>query len=420
MKTKAAAFRESIGRRIGAQQLLANSCTLMLCLVYILPNVWAVRTMYYAVVLPLLALTVTRSELARIGRSPIFLSAAIYFLVFVIAAPFTTTVDVGAVLGHVRHAILVLSYIGLLAILGARDPGFAVRLFVAMGLTAAAVAAANIWVFYGGLPSLDRLPQRLEGIPGQTMYYNPNWIALLYGIPCVGAAAAAMHRDTSRLLAVLLAIASLVLFAAVVLAQSRGVLIGVLAGLGVVVLLMTSELGPVARHVVRAAAAVVVAVVAFVFLGTLLERGDSYRLTVWRLYVPYVEAHPWAGSGLTAILPIDDQHGFKTIHPHNIVYHSLLRGGVFAAAALAALLVQVGVQAVLAWWRNGSPLLPALVVASLVPFQFEFSTVGGTPVGWDWVTLWLPIGLVLGASLATAPKALARPGGAAIEPAAGG
>lgn len=400
MKSTAASFRETIAKRIEAHRLLANACILVLCLVYILPNVWGVRTTYYAVVLPLLLLTITRSELARIGRSPIFLAAAAYFLVFVIAAPFTE-VDVGSVLGHVRNAVLVLSYIATLAILASRDPAFPVRLFVYLGVTAAIAAAANIWVFYGGLPPLDRLPQRMEGIPGQTMYYNQNWIALLYGIPCVGAAAAAMHRDTRRPLAVLLAVAASVLFAAVVLAQSRGVLIGVLAGLGVVVILMTSDFGPVARHVVRAAAAVAVAVVAFVFLGKLMERGDSYRLTVWTLYIQYVEAHPWAGSGLTAALPIDDQQGFQTIHPHNLVYHSLLRGGVFAAAALVGMLVLVCVQAVRAWWRNGSPLLPALVVTSFVPFQFEFSTVAGTTVGWDWVTLWLVVGLVLGTSLTT-------------------
>lgn len=418
MTTTAASFRETIAKRIDAHRLLANVCILVLCLVYVLPNVWAVRTTYYAVVLPLLFLTITRSELDRICWSPIFLSAAAYFLVFVIAAPFTPDVEIGAVVGHIRNAALVLSYIATLAILVSRDPGFAVRLFTYMGIIAAVAAAANIWVFYGGLPPLDRLPQRMEGIPGQTMYYNQNWIALLYGIPCVGATAAALHRDTTRPMAVVLTIAASVLFAAVVLAQSRGVLIGVLAGLGVVVMLMTSELGPVARHVVRAVAVVAVAVVGYVFLGKLMERGDSYRLTVWSLYIPYVQAHPFAGSGLTALLPIDDLQGFQTIHPHNIVYHSLLRGGVFAATALLGLLALVCAQAVRSWWRNGSPLLPALVVTSFVPFQFEFSTVAGTPIGWDWITLWLVVGLVLGTSL-TSTEGRAQSGEPMIAPAAG-
>ncbi|MFD2181095.1 O-antigen ligase family protein [Rhodoplanes azumiensis] len=402
MKTKAASLHRTAAQWIEAHQLLQNCCILLVCLVYILPNVWAIRTMYYVIVLPLLLLTITPPEIARIGRSPIFLSAAIYFLVFVIASPFTMEVDNGAVVGHIRNAVLVLSYIAMLAILASRDPAFAVRLFTYVGVTAAIAAAANIWVFYGGLPPLDRLPPRLEGIPGQTMYYNSNYVALGYAIPCVGAVAA-ITAGTRRPIAVLLGAAALVLLAAVVLTQTRNTLIGLATGMAVLIVLLPHRFGLATKLSIWTLAISAAALVLLLLGNSFLSRGDSYRLFLWDAYLGYLAAHPWAGSGLTTPLPVILPDGTEILQPHNMIYHAALRGGVFAGLALATLFGAVLVAGTRQSWRTGSPVLLALAVASIVPLQMDFPFLAGS-FGLDWVTLWLPIGLVLGASLPNVPK----------------
>ncbi len=85
--------------------------------------------------------------------------------------------------------------------------------------------------------------------------------------------------------------------------------------------------------------------------------------------------------------------GIETTHPHNIVYHALLRGGVFAAVALLAFMATVCVQALRAWRITGASIYPALAITALLPLQLEFTVVVGTSPGWDWLVLWMPIGL---------------------------
>jgi O-antigen ligase len=188
-----------------------------------------------------------------------------------------------------------------------------------------------------------------------------------------------------------------VLFACVALTQTRSVLIGVLAGFAFIVALLPSQT-PVRRAVQLAiiAGAILASVP---FIEILISRGDPYRLVFWKAYLTQVETHPWLGSGLTAQIIATAPNGVETTHPHNIIYHALLRGGVFAAAALLAFLTVTCLQAVRASQITGASVYPALIVAALVPLQLEFTVVVGTAPGWDWVVLWMPIGLCVGASM---------------------
>ena len=73
---------------IERNELLAKFYILMLCLIFVLPNVWAVRTMYYVVLLPMFFIAVRKDELWEIARSPVMILVGVYFLVFALAAPF--------------------------------------------------------------------------------------------------------------------------------------------------------------------------------------------------------------------------------------------------------------------------------------------------------------------------------------------
>ena len=383
---------------IERNELLAKFYILMLCLIFALPNVWAVRTMYYVVLLPMFFIAVRKDELWEIARSPIVILVGVYFLVFALAAPFAAEFSFKSFAEHIRNSLLVASFLAMTAYLVRRNPQFSFQLFLFVGAVAAVVGANNVWHFYNGLPPLDRLPQRFEGVPGLTMYYNSNWIAQLYGVVCVGAAAAATRPGTRPGAVALLILSAAVLFVCVGLTQTRSVLIGVLAGFAIIIALLPGQT-PLRRAIQLAVIAGAI-FASMPFVDVLIARGDPYRVAFWKAYLSHVEAHPWIGSGLSAPIIAKAPDGIETTHPHNIVYHALLRGGVFAAVALLAFMATVCVQTLRAWRITGASIYPALAITALLPLQLEFTVVVGTSPGWDWLVLWMPIGLCVGANLA--------------------
>ena len=382
---------------IERNELLAKFYILMLCLIFVLPNVWAVRTMYYVILLPMFLVAVRKDELWEIARSPIMILAVIYFLVFALAAPFTAEFNFKGFAEHIRNSLLVASFLAMTAYLVRQNSQFPFQLFLFVGAVAAIVGINNVWHFYNGLPPIDRLPQRFEGVPGLTMYYNSNWIAQLYGIVCVGAAAAATRPGTRPGAVALLILSAAVLFACVALTQTRSVLIGVVAGIAIIVALLPSQTAR--QRAIQLAVIGGAALASMPFIEILVSRGDPYRLAFWQAYLSQVDAHPWAGSGLSAQIVAKAPNGVETTHPHNIVYHALLRGGVFAAAALLAFLLTTCLHAIRAWQITGAAIYPALIVTALLPLQLEFTVMAGTAPGWDWLVLWMPIGLCVGASM---------------------
>lgn len=394
--------RAALAKYIERYDLIAKFYILMLCLIFVLPNIWAVRMTYYFILLPVFLIAIRMDDLRDIVRLPVFIFATLYFSVFAVIAPFTAEFNFKALVEHIRNSLLVLSFLAITAHLVRRNPKFPFQLFLFLAPTAAVVGINNVWHFYGGFLPFDRLP-RLEGIPGLTMYYNPNWIAQLYGVVCVGAVAAATQSGTRRSAAALLILSGITLFVCVALTQTRSVLIAVLVGLAIVIVLLP--------HQTRMQRAIQLAVIAAAVLASLpfvemlVARGEPYRLAFWKAYLGLVEAHPWIGSGLSSQIIVKAPDGVETTHPHNIVYHALLRGGVFAAVALVAFLTASCLQAVRAWQATGAAIYPALIVTALLPLQLEFTVVVGTPVGWDWLVLWMPIGLCMGAGLTGRGKA---------------
>lgn len=388
---------------IERNELLAKFYILMLCLIFVLPNVWAVRTMYYVVLLPMFFIAVRKDELWEIARSPVMILVGVYFLVFALAAPFAPEFNFKGFAEQIRNSLLVASFLAMTAYLVRRNPQFPFQLFLFVGVVAAVVGASNVWHFYNGLPPLDRLPQRFEGVPGLTMYYNSNWIAQLYGVACVGAAAAATRPRTRPGAVPLLMLSAAVLFICVGLTQTRSVLIGVLAGFAIIIALLPGQT-PLRRAIQLAVIGGAI-FASMPFVDVLIARGDPYRVAFWKAYLNHVEAHPWIGSGLSAQIIAKAPDGIETTHPHNIVYHALLRGGVFAAAVLVTFLIATCLQAVRAWQITGAVIYPALIVTALLPLQLEFTVMVGTAPGWDWLVLWMPIGLCVGVGLLTRRQA---------------
>jgi O-antigen ligase len=203
-----------------------------------------------------------------------------------------------------------------------------------------------------------------------------------------------------------------VLFACVLLTQTRSVLIGVVAGIAITVVLGQYRKS---HLVILLAVAVGIFLMSVPYIESLISRGDPHRRHFWLAYLDLVRTRPWAGYGLSADLAVWAPDGTETTHPHNIVYHALLRGGVFAMLALVALLTVSCLQALRAWRITGMTMYPALMVAALIPLQLEFTVFTGTSVGWDWVVLWMPIGLCIGANLLSVAREQPNAGAAQVH-----
>ena len=99
-----------------------------------------------------------------------------------------------------------------------------------------------------------------------------------------------------------LALCSLMLFACVLLTQTRSVLIGVVLGLGAVLLLLPGQTRT--KRTVQFALIAAAAIASVPFVEALIARGDPYRVAFWQAYIPLVEAYPWSGHGLTASIVV--------------------------------------------------------------------------------------------------------------------
>jgi O-antigen ligase len=385
-----------LAKFIERHDLLAKFYILLLSLILILPRIGPVRLLYYAVVIPMFLLVLRKDELNAIARSPIVLLVVAYFFVFVLVAPFADQFDAKALASHIRSSILVVLFLATTALLVLRNPKFPASLVFCLALVAAVVGLNNVWRFYRSLPP-DLVPWlRLQGVPGITMYYNSNWISQLYGIICVAAVAIAAGGRLRPSRRALLIGSAIILFACVLLTQTRSVLIGVVAGIAVTIVLGQHRKS---HLVILLAVAVGVLLVSAPYIESLITRGDPHRRHFWLAYLDLVWTRPWAGYGLSADLAIWAPDGTETTHPHNIVYHALLRGGMFAMLALVALLAASCWQALRAWRITNMTIYPSLMVAALIPLQLEFTVFTGTSVGWDWIVLWMPIGLCIGANL---------------------
>ncbi len=383
------------------RDLLAAFTILSLLLLFLPPDVWLARSVYNFVVLPLAILTIRRDELLPVLRSPVFLLTALYLGILVLATALAPDVLADAVADSVRKGLLVLSFLIIVACLAGRDEAFAHRLFLFLGCAVAVVAALNMVAYYGFRPSPSALPHRLLGIPGITNIFNPNPLGGVYAIAAVGIVATALHPRSGAFTRLVGTAAAAILVVAVLFTQSRGAFLAVAAGLCIAVVLGFR------RHPRLLLTAGIIGVLAVIAAWPLLEsfvaRGDNMRFIVWRAYWPHVEARPWLGHGLSTAIQVTLPDGSRHVHAHNIVYSALVMGGVFAAAALAGALV-AAVAAAVGAWRRHRMLLPAAMIATAVVATAVDYGMYGSEMDWEWLILWLPLGLCIAAGLTPASR----------------
>ncbi len=367
-----------------------------LCLLYLMWNAWTASTIYACAVMPLALCLVRRSDLKPILASPIFNLAALYFAALGLAAVAAPDAVPAMIANHVKHALQILSFLAITAVLMRRDPGFPKQLFLVLPSAASVAAVINLVAFWHRHPH-GLLSEQLGGVSGVSMYDNPNLIGAVNAVACAGCfALLAGPRLPRRQLVVTLA-AALVLLVTLTLIMSRGSLAATLAA-GLVALMLS---GSWQRRLLMSgvfATVLFLLALAMPLLRMAVGRGDSFRLSLWQYYLDLAAQRPWLGYGLSFNTGIGLPNGLLIGHPHSMIIAALIRGGLISVAALIALLVAAVYRAFRSRKSKGGLFAPVLLAAALVATSVDFE-ISATSFDWRWLLLWLPIGLSLGSGV---------------------
>lgn len=376
--------------------ILQRLYLLVICTFYLMHSPWLPRTILVFLILPIfLVVKAPFAGLRPIFASGVFLSAALFLFLIPLSAVFAGGTSTGSLIDTTRYAVLILAFLLVTAELVRTDDDFLPLLIFFMALAAAVCAIVNIGAFDGySLQSI--LSRRLEGVRGLTFVYNSNPLGAIYAIPCVGAVARISSVKMPRWQLVVLLGCALVLLIAVVLTQSRGALVALLAGIGVSTLLA-------ARWRQRIIAAVLIAAIFALLAATSLllpdlDRGDSLRLELWPVYLHWATLKPWFGYGLDFDTRTTLPDGREVMNAHNIVLCALVRSGVFCALALVGLIVTSLVRGWQSWRRRGMAVPLALLCTGLVATSVDYELLP-TELDYSWVMVWLPVAICLGAGL---------------------
>jgi len=369
---------------------------LVICLVYLMHNIWLARTVLWFVLVPVVLIGAWpyRSLLPIVKSGVFVLSACFLLLILATSVPAEGT-SVALIWKNLRYVAAILGFVTITAYLMNKQGDF-LRLLILFVAPAAAIAAIVDVLSFSGFSLQTILTTRLEGVKGLTVYYNSNVIGIMFAIPCVGAVALMVSKSLARWQFAMLSACVVVLLGAVVLTGSRGSVTAALSGIAVCLLLAANWRLSVTVVAIVAVAAGVVATTPL--LGALLQRGDSLRLTLWPIYLQMAELKPWIGYGLAFDTRVTLPDGNVVMNAHNIILCALVRGGVFSAAALLGVVGFALLGGWRAWRRYGEVGPLALLGTCLVATSVDYEIVP-TDLGYLWILFWLPVAICLGTSL---------------------
>jgi O-antigen ligase len=169
----------------------------------------------------------------------------------------------------------------------------------------------------------------------------------------------------------------------VILTGSRGPLLSLVAVALTVMLVGGGRLYRLLAVALLAAAAAL-----FMFEPSLLQRGDSERLTLMKGALELIPQHPWAGIGLGSNYAIT-AGGVVFDHCHNFVLDTVLQYGVIFTALWLVVWGWAGVRAFR--YRHQALGLAVLLcwVFATVALQFDVFTLFGRARAM-WMVVWVP------------------------------
>ena len=293
-----------------------------------------------------------------------------------------------------KGLLKLVSYLGVYALMRqllAAAPLWWDRITAALLAGELLTSVIGIRQLYGGPGALARWSDNNSVAEGTVRIYstldNPNLLGG-YLLPILPLALVALMRWQGRWPRIF-ALLSLVLgVVALVLTYSRGAWMGMVAGLGVLVLLLIWR---AIRHwplfwrrtlplvVLVGGAAVLVVLVTQVeplrvrVMSMVAGREDSsnnFRINVWMAVLQMIQDRPWIGIGpgnsaFNLIYPLYQQPKFNALSSYSIPLEWLVEAGIPGLLAGVGLFL-TGVRTGLAQWRSQGPLvLPSLAAVAV-------------------------------------------------------
>lgn len=347
------------------------------------------RWVFYALgIVVLLRLTALRRSIRLLRTRPLFLACGAfiaYGLLSTTWSPVLEAQEIGeAVLAAV--SLLVVLVMGLQVAEAEAQSRFGIgQVLVLSTLICGAICGVYLILYHLGIGDLTVDRSRMGGL-GQVK--NP---VLLGFVAAVALLTALALRGELRRLAGWAAAPILIalLFAAVIATGSRGPLVALFGGTGLLLLLERRwrTLAVLAMALVLLAVAIASgALDDFYRIGS----ADSERFAIWTVALEQIAARPWFGYGA---LYEPELAGFRATH--SLYLGALLYGGVLGSLLLAAVVVLTLLTGLRAAEDPVGRALTAVFALGLVGGLFEFHALF-KELDPEWLLFWIPLALLLG------------------------
>jgi hypothetical protein len=350
------------------------------------------RNVLYAFVLVPFILTLRLDKLKSYARSTVFVFSMTYlaYMLLTLAWAKDTTLSHAAEYGLWSISLFVL--FGATSDLLRKDPSFVDRLYRWLCWTAGIVAIISVAHYYSAHTVFGEFPPtRLQG---SGIFHNAVRAGYAYGtvaLICYYGFLKKGHRRNNRRNTTMYAAIFLVAISTVLMTQSRGPLLSLIAALLV---------GEATSRNWRTLILLVAAPLLYVSLSmsfgidalNLFQRGDSYRMEIWMQVLERVRTDMWFGLGLAAETDFVMADGRILHNPHSAFMATLLYGGIVGTVALIAMLLAAFYQAVIDYFRTDDFTLAALMIFVFFSILPHGTNLVAHPKPL-WLYIWLPIAL---------------------------
>jgi O-antigen ligase len=342
------------------------------------------RNFYYLLIVVPFLIVARWDSLRALFKSRVLLLALLYCLYMLLSLGWAADLGSGQMLDFVRKALLVSAFLMSTVYLFAGDWNKFPLLTRYVSWTAGLTAVASI-VWFGN----THAEFRIIGIGTLNSSITAG----------SGYAAAALMGYGGFLLAGTLSarktlLTLLPIFAAitlVVLTKSRGPLLALAAVMTLSTILARPRRLPVVLGCFGLSFALALTFHLFEF-ADLMDRGSSYRLTIWRQSIARIREHPWFGYGLGGGRPEIVYELGSLAHSHNLFLSNTVDGGACALLLLVSLLIMAIYWAIRFFRDEGNVTLLSLVAFSVAANLTDGKTLIVSP-NYQWLYFWLPVAL---------------------------
>ena len=392
---------------LSRSDVVAAAYILVLCAAFVLET-RGLRNLFYALALPLFLLfllSLRQLDLRALWRSPVVKLAFAYLGYFLLSALWSHDFAWSALADLLRVSVLAALFFVVTASLALRWEAFEKQLFFWFAL---AGGASLLFLFATLILGTPPYYQRLTGFG---LAAHPIIGASLYGIVVLISAFYLLPRaegNGQRLL--WLAVIGLAI-AFILQAGSRGPLIALVAAL-LIAGVLAHRLATAAVIGLLGVGMLIGVLSDFLPIKLLYLRAPSGHFELWAQALDAIRDKPWFGHGSLTDFSFASPYGPQR-SAHNLILSNQLYGGIPASLLLLALLAAAGLRAYRAA-RGGAAVYLLLLVFAFIASLFDSRSLFQN-LGREWVTFWLPLGLL--AALEVRDRATGAAAQSAAKPA---